>query len=163
MTFQEQKKTKEPTHLIKCDYEVVKALGKRKKSNWGWSLGQRLPKVRTTDTKERIHTKAPPFLSTVMPGEVEMKQWKGRGIEETLSRTECECWCQQQVKQHRAEGSKLLQSSWHIHMAQSLSVVLDQVQEYSSAASALPLVPWSSENKPIVPPGLKCWAIILLS
>lgn len=83
-----------------------------------------------------------------------MKRWKGGGIEET--ERNWESGCRQQARQHRAEGAEPLLSSWHIHMAQSLSVILDQVQKYSSAALPLLLVPWRRENKPIVPLRLKC-------
>lgn len=70
-----------------------------------------------------------------------------------------ECGCRQQARQRRAEGAEPLLSSWHIHMAQSLSVILDRVQKYSSAALPLrsfhgavkinPLYHWGWNAEPL--------------
>ena len=87
--FQEQKKTKKPTHLIKHDFEVIKPSGKTEKDESRLNIGTDASKCQNCWYKRKKTDQCTPFLSPPVPGEATalMKQWKGRGIEETLSKT----------------------------------------------------------------------------
>lgn len=87
--FQEQKKTKESTHLIKQDFEVIKPSGKTEKDESRLNIGTEASKCQNCGYKRKELDQHTPFLSPSMPGEATalMKQWKGGGIEETLSET----------------------------------------------------------------------------
>lgn len=160
--LQEQKKSKEPTHLIKHDFEVIKPSGKTGKlikvEYWDRSFQMSELLVQKTETDKCTHS----YL--LLWQERLLLCWIS-GRAEVLQRFWEKLWMWMSAAGRAAHGRRCQAAPVKLAHPRGTKPACDirQVQKHNSAALPLLLVPWRGEKKPIVQRRLKCWAIIFLS
>lgn len=125
--LQEQKKSKEPTHLIKHDLEVIKPSGKTgrliKVEYWDRSFQMSELLVQKKETDKCT-------LSYLLLCQERLLLWwssgrASRGIAEILSKTvNVDVGSRQSSPQQKVPSRPVRPLRWHIRMAQNLSVIL---------------------------------------